>query len=100
VTDGKRPRTLPACILTFAYWNPRILEAQQLLNSQTGKYEPVKIEKLGEESILAQGKQQPATKYLLTGEKLKIELWYSPEMQWLGLQSTAEGGRKLLYRLN
>jgi len=99
-SDGKRQQTLPDCILTFAYWNPHMLQARQLLNSQTGKFDTVKIEKVGEETILAQGKQQPATRYLLTGEKLKIELWYSPQMEWLGLQSTAEGGRKLLYRLD
>jgi len=99
VTDGKHPQALPACIMTFAYWNPHMLEQKQLLNSQTGKFDAVNIEKVGEESILANGRQQPAIKYLLTGEKLKIELWYSKEMQWLGLQSTAEGGRKLLYRL-
>jgi len=99
VTNSKGPQTLPACIMTFAYWNPRMLEQKQLLNSQTGRYETVKIDKVGEESILAGGKQQPATKYLLTGDKLKIELWYSKDMQWLGLQSTAEGGRKLRYEL-
>jgi hypothetical protein len=99
VTDGKKPQTLPACIMTFAYWNPHMLEGKQLLNSQTGRYDTVKIEKVGEESILASGKQQSAIKYLLTGDKLKIELWYSKDMQWLGLQSTAEGGRKLLDRL-
>jgi len=99
VTDGKHPQSLPACIMTFAYWNPHMLEQKQLLNSQTGKFDTVKIEKVGEESILARGKQQPAIKYLVTGEKLKIELWYSQDLQWLGLQSTAEGGRKLLYRL-
>lgn len=99
VGDGKSQQSLAPCIMTFAYWNPRILEARQLLNSQTGKYDTVKIEKTGEESFLAHGKQVPATKYLLTGEKLQIELWYSRDMQWLGLQSTAEGGRKLLYRM-
>jgi len=100
VTDGKRKQMLAPCIMTFAYWNPRMLEAKQLLNSQTGKYEPVTIEKLGDDAVMAHGKKEPATKYLLTGEKLKIELWYSKDMQWLGLQSTAEGGRKLLYRLD
>ena len=100
VTDGKRKQTLAPCIMTFAYWNPRMLEAKQLLNSQTGKYEPVTIEKLGDDPVMAHGRKEPATKYLLTGEKLKIELWYSKDMEWLGLQSTAEGGRKLLYRLD
>ena len=100
VSDGKKKQALAPCIMTFAYWNPRMLEQKQLLNSQTGRYEPVKIEKLGDDPFMARGRKEPATKYLLTGEKLKIELWYSKDMQWLGLQSTAEGGRKLLYRMD
>ena len=100
VSDGKSRKALGPCIMTFAYWNPHILEQKQLLNSQTGKYEPVKIEKLADETVMARGKQAQANKYVLTGDKLKIELWYSKDMQWLGLQSTAEGGRKLLYRMD
>ena len=30
---------LPSCVQTFAYWNPAVLEATQLLNSQTGSFE-------------------------------------------------------------
>ena len=86
--------------MTFAYWNPLILHARQLLNSQTGKFEQVSVEKLAEETISVRGKTEPAVKYLLTGEKLRIELWYSRDMQWLGLQSTTEDGRKLRYQLD
>ena len=100
VSNGKGKQMLGPCIMTFAYWNPRILEQKQLLNSQTGKYEPVVIEKIGDDSVMVRGRKEPAIKYLLTGEKLEIELWYSKDMEWLGLQSTAEGGRKLLYRLD
>ena len=100
VSNGKGKQMLAPCIMTFAYWNPRILEQKQLLNSQTGRYEPVVIEKLGDDSVMVRGRKEPAIKYLLTGEKLEIELWYSKDMEWLGLRSTAEGGRKLLYRLD
>ena len=40
----------PACIMTFAYWNPNMLSQTQLLNSQNGKYEPVTIKKVGSEN--------------------------------------------------
>ena len=86
--------------MTFAYWNPRILEAKQLLNSQTGRFEPVTVERQAEEPLSVRGRIEPAIKYLLSGEKLKIELWYSRDMQWLGLQSMTDGGRKLRYQLD
>jgi hypothetical protein len=100
VSDGQRTATLAPCVLTFAYWNPRILEAKQLLNSQTGRFEPVTVERQAEEPLSVRGRIEPAIKYLLSGEKLKIELWYSRDMQWLGLQSTTDGGRKLRYQLD
>ena len=31
------PRALPGCVMSFAYWNPRILQAHPLLNAQTGE---------------------------------------------------------------
>ena len=34
-TAGKR-ESVDGCVMTFAYWNPRVLGATRLLNSQTG----------------------------------------------------------------
>ena len=51
VTTGNDVSTLPTCPMSFAYWNPDMLDRPQLLNSQTGEYIPVKIRKLGEESL-------------------------------------------------
>ena len=38
IHDGEGETVLPPCIMTFAYWNPRILDQEQLLNSQNGEY--------------------------------------------------------------
>jgi hypothetical protein len=75
------------CVMSFAYWNPRILQQRELLNAQTGKLERVSITALG------------AGRYRISGTKHPIELRYSPEGEWLELDATVAGGRRLSYRL-
>jgi hypothetical protein len=89
--------TLPACISTFAYWDKSFLQHDRLLNSQNGEFLKVKIDDLGEQSVKVRKTSVPATRYKLSGEDLDIELWYSRNDQWLGLQSTTSTGRLLRY---
>lgn len=90
---------LPNCIMTFAYWNPRILRATHLLSAQTGEYFDVDVLALGPEPVEVRGEVQPAERYRLKTEKFAIDLWYSPEGEWLALESTTESGRRLSYRI-
>jgi hypothetical protein len=90
---------LPACVMTFDYWNPRILQQSHLLNPQTGMYTPVVIAHLGSENLMVEGKSEQADTYLLTAETLKIKLWYSPERRWLALESTTPDGKLMRYQL-
>ncbi|MGB5307043.1 MAG: DUF6134 family protein [Gammaproteobacteria bacterium] len=92
--------TLPACISTFAYWDKSFLERDRLLNSQTGEYLDVEVRYLGEDSIRARNEDTRAQRYLLTAGKASIELWYSQDGRWLGLQSTTDSGRLLRYALD
>lgn len=73
------------CTMSFAYWDPRILGARELLNAETGRLEPVRVSSLGE------------GRYRLAGEKLQIDLRYDAG-RWVGLESTVDG-RRLTYRL-
>jgi hypothetical protein len=86
------------CAFSFAYWNPRILQASRLLNAQTGKFEPVTVAPQGEESIEVRGRAARSQRYRLSGPRLSIDLWYAGE-DWVALESTARGGRRLQYRL-
>lgn len=99
VSVGGSPVRLPSCVMTFDYWNPRILQQSHLLNPQTGAYTPVVITHLGSEMVTASGKSQPAQTYLLTAEAMKIKLWYSPEQRWLALESTTADGKRMRYQL-
>ena len=87
------------CVMTFAYWNPAIQTRTRLLNVQTGQLEAVQIQRVGAGSIEVRGKPVPATAYRITGPAQPIDLWYSAQGDWIGLDSSVSGGRKLSYRL-
>ncbi|MGW8247890.1 MAG: DUF6134 family protein [Acidiferrobacterales bacterium] len=92
--------TTASCVKTFAYWDPSILKAQRLLNSQTGEFVDVRVEALGEETIPANGQLVRANHYRLHSELGEIDLWYAVDGdRWLALQSKTVNGRKLSYRM-
>lgn len=80
-------RTPQGCAMSFAYWNPLILKRAELLNAQTGVLETVSVAPLGE------------GRYRISGTKHPIDLWYSPDGQWLALESPLASGRRLRYQL-
>ena len=89
--------TLPPFISSFAYWDKSFLQHSHLLNSQTGEYLEIDVEDLGEHSIPLSDTSLPAKRYRLTAKELDIELWYSSDGRWLGLESTTGNGRLLRY---
>lgn len=108
VSDGKTSQNLPACTMTFAYWNPKILTQTKLLNPQNAEYLDAKFENLGTETISVKGVPSEAAHYKLTGvingkNKLKIELWYvqnqAGKQQWVALKSTTPEGYIINYKL-
>jgi len=99
VNTPKAKQTLPACIMTFAYWNPKMLSQSQLLNPQTGEYLEVKITQVGKEQIEVRGKTVDAEHYKVIAKKMNIDLWYSPDKDWLALRSTTPEGRIINYKL-
>ncbi len=86
------------CALSFAYWNPKILQGGALLNAQTGRFEPVTVTSQGEETIEVRGRPTLSRRYRLAGGNLAIDVWYAGA-QWVALESAAKGGRRLRYRL-
>lgn len=93
---GKSATPLDSCVKTFAYWNPGILTAHQLLNPQTGEYVPVKVVPKGAEILGGQATER----YRLVGagsEPLEIDLWYTPAREWVALQARTPEGRLLRY---
>ena len=96
LTRGGTTTVLPACTMTFAYWNPAIRAQERLLNPQTGEYLGVSVSVAGAAKL----GETDASRYVLRGEKLEIDLWYdSADDRWLALDSKASGGERISYRL-
>ena len=104
VDNGKDKQNLPACTMTFAYWNPKIIQQTKLLNPQNGEWLDTKFTNLGTETIEVKSKKVEANHYKLDGSldgksKLKIELWYSANNEWLALKSITPEGYNINYKL-
>jgi hypothetical protein len=97
-TSGEE--SLPECVMSFAYWNPSFLEQSMLLNTQDGEFLDVAVSEPILEELDVQGDKRPAYRYRLEAVDLELDLWYSPDREWLALESEVQGGRKLRYVLN
>lgn len=86
------------CTMSYAYWNPKILGQQALLDPQTGKLEPVRVTPLGEETVDVQGHPVAARKYRIANREGALDVWYA-DGSWVALETTVAGGRRLRYRL-
>ena len=105
---GKPQQTLPECVSSFAYWNPKIIEQSELLNPQNGEYQKTHFDNLGNENIMVKGKATDTTHYRLLSApgskiKLNIELWYAQDstgkQQWVALKSVTPEGYVINYKL-
>ena len=90
---------LPACVMSFAYWNPSFLDQDRLLDPQTGQLLDVAVSEPQPDQLLVNGAPVSAQHYRLEGDGLGISLWYSEDNEWLGLEADAVGGRTLRYEL-
>lgn len=98
--DAVGTRKLPStCISSFAYWNIELLQQKRLLNPQTGEWTPVSVEALGTDPIQSSKRTIAARRYRLQAGKQRIDLWYTADNQWVGLQSTTPDGRLITYQL-
>ena len=88
------------CLMAFAYWNPRLISQQRLVDPQTGRVEPVHFQALPPAQILVGGEPMAAQGWRLQTAKQRITLWYAADTgRWIALDADAAGGRKLSYRL-
>ncbi len=91
-SEGAYRKALPACIASYAYWDADTLrQHRELLNGQTGEYQPVSQVLLSEpeHSLLE-----------LKGGDFEIDVSYANgDGQWVALHTTTQDGRALEYRL-
>lgn len=85
------------CVMSFAYWDPQILGARELLNSQTGELQPVRVTPQGVETLTVLGQARTTQRHRIDGgPRLRIDLWYAGD-EWVALEADADGGRRLRY---
>lgn len=99
VKDGESLNTLlPECAMTFAYWDPRLLDQSRLLNAQTGEYTSIEVIDKSKDTINVRGVDRLTNRYQVKAGKLDIDLWYTDDHEWVGLMSNVNG-RRLRYEL-
>ena len=96
---GDTAQPLVGCVMSFAYWNPAILTQTRLFNAQTGRAETVQVKPQGSDTVEVRGVPVAASRWRITGTAQPIDLWYAADGEWIGLDSTVSGGRRLSYRL-
>jgi len=100
VRDAKGERELgDPCVSTYAYWDIAMLQRQRLLNPQTGEWLEIKVQPLGNEAVQTSKRSLTARHYRVITDKARIDLWYSTQDEWIGLQSTTPEGRLVTYQL-
>ena len=98
--EGDRKRLETDCLMTFAYWDQRLLQQRQLLNAQTGDVVDVVVSREGEESVELDDQPVVADVYRIRGDggDVDIRLWYAQGSgQWLRLESRLPNTRLLRY---
>ena len=100
--NGKE-KSLPECIMTFAYWNPKILDQKKLMNSQDAEWLDVVIKNTGIEAKNVRGQEITTHHYIIQANKdgdevFIIDVWYDDNMSLVGLRSPTPIGN-LIYKL-
>ena len=91
------------CMMSFAYWHPRLREQGRLLNPQTGLVEDARFERLSDAPLRVHGRDVGAARWRLFASTSKatqeLILWLrSTDGAWIGLDARVKG-RLLTYRL-
>ena len=91
--------SIEGCVMSFAYWNPAMRQQTRLLNAQTGRHEAVQVGRVADGAVEVRGQTVPAVRWRIDGPAQPVDVWYTAQGEWVGLDSTVAGGRKLRYRL-
>ena len=87
------------CLMSFAYWNPALLSQTRLLNAQTGRVENVTVQPPVAGTLEVRGAPVQALRYRIAGAAQPVDVWLTPNGDWVGLDAIVAGGRRLSYRL-
>jgi Family of unknown function (DUF6134) len=87
----------PATIVSDHPWNFAVLDRPLLFDARRGKLRHVQIDSAGNEALLIGGREVPAKKYRMTGDRERV-LWYGGDGTWLQAQLEYGGAKVLVTR--
>ena len=99
LATGSGTTRIEDCVGSFAYWDQRLLQRGRLLNSQTGEYLEVELQRLPAATVTIGNREIAVDRYSLTARDMDITLAYAAGSgDWVALDSVVDGGRTLRYR--
>lgn len=98
-TEGYR-RTLATGVLPSTHWNVRQTAQSQLLNSQKGTIDPIRVTPLGRESVATASGPVEATHYRYDGKDgFAMDQWFDARGRWVKTTFKAHDGSLIEYVL-
>jgi hypothetical protein len=97
VSGARGELNLPRDIWPTSWWTKPPVGAENLLNTEIGANAPMRVTRIGEETIDVGGQRIRAERIRVQGS-LTADLWYDERGRWVGCAFTARGQR-VTYRL-
>ena len=85
------------CVRSFAYWDINLLQADMLLNTQTGDYVRAELDAKGIDEIQLGDVTFQSKKYQLVTDDGTIDLWYTLDDRWIALESKTSNDMTIRY---
>jgi hypothetical protein len=97
VTGAGGETFFPLNAVPSTWWTRPPIDASSVIDTETGAAMPIRVTRVGRETITAGGARIEADHYRITGN-LTADLWYDANGRWVSCAFTARGQR-ILYRL-
>ena len=95
--DGKVSATVPD-IVPFSLWNPALMAQNVALDTRDGDLEAIKVQDLGEQSVVVQGHMRHAHRYQIVATFPK-DVWYDDNSQLVRVELKCSDGYTILYQM-
>src|SRR5690606_27113487 len=93
-TYNDRRREMPGDIIPASFWHPGTVSATTLLDPVRGRPREVTVQDLGNDAVIAGGREIEARHYAITGQ-IERELWYDAEGKLVKVRFAAKDGSEI-----
>lgn len=96
IIDPSGAVTVASDILPTNHWNVAVTKSTAVLNTITGKVNNVEMIDLGTETVVAEGVEIDARRWMYSGD-LTNEVWYDAEGRWVKMLFEGKDGSSIEY---